>query len=149
MWSHYADCYRGFCLEFNTECDPFDKLQPVEYVSEFPRISTLDIGLNKQHGDVVKKLFCTKSDDWSYEEEWRVIHAKQRQTYGYGNALTGVYFGPRMTDQNIDLICLILYSQMPEVKLYRGSKSSAEFRVTFEELGPYLPYAEAKRRDLV
>jgi len=147
MWSHYGDKYRGFCLEFRTEFEPFNKLKKVEYVAEMPTLSTRDIGLNVEHGMAIEKLFCTKSTDWSYEMEWRVIHANAKQVYTYRpEALKAIYFGPRMPDQNVDLLCLILYSQIPDVRLFRGKKNPQSFRVDFSEITGYIPYAEARRQ---
>ncbi len=53
-----------------------------------------------------------------------------------------------MTSQHIDLLCLILYAQMPSVRLFKGTRSKTEFKLEFEEQTGYIPYAEAKRRGL-
>jgi hypothetical protein len=149
MWSHYGDRYHGFCLEFRTDFEPFGKLRKVEYVSKPPTLNTRDIGLNIEHSHVIDKLYCTKSIDWSYEQEWRVIHANARQPFTYKpEALKSIYFGPRMSEQRIDMLCLILFSQAPHVQLFRGSRSATEFKVEFSEITGYIPYAEAKKRGL-
>ncbi len=69
MWSHYGDKYTGFCLEFQTNDEPFSLLRKVEYVEHPPTLNTKDIGLNVGHGEVIDKLFCTKHLDWEYEKE--------------------------------------------------------------------------------
>jgi hypothetical protein len=38
MWSHYGGQYKGLCLEFRTEHEPFNKLFPVKYVERMPQI---------------------------------------------------------------------------------------------------------------
>ncbi len=79
MWSHYADFHRGFVLEFripimgseqdisltNERLLPF----PIKYRSERPHIE-----IGKELPDkIIDKLILTKSLDWEYEEEERVV----------------------------------------------------------------------------
>jgi Protein of unknown function (DUF2971). len=33
MWSHYASSGRGFCLEFDSTREPFDKIQRIKYTN--------------------------------------------------------------------------------------------------------------------
>lgn len=72
MWSHYSSHHRGICLEFDTNDPYFRDAYEVEYRKEFP---TLDISeLSSQ--DPAKKLskvLLTKSSDWSYESEYRIL----------------------------------------------------------------------------
>ena len=42
MWSHYADIYKGFCLEFDTNYEPFNKIEKVVYSKEMPRLNPLE-----------------------------------------------------------------------------------------------------------
>ena len=79
MWSHYADFHRGFVLEFRIpimgyeEDIPltYERLLPfpIVYQSERPRI---EIGVDMQD-ELVRKSILTKSIDWEYEEEERVV----------------------------------------------------------------------------
>lgn len=79
MWSHYANNHTGIVLEFDTfqdtstELDDVESLfigYPVKYEREMPRISVR----NGQDGfDAVQQVLLTKSDDWKYENEFRVL----------------------------------------------------------------------------
>lgn len=79
MWAHYADSHKGLMFEFDTThptfnrkrsaCDELGYLRPVSYSKVRPEMSmqTLD-------RDNVFEIFAlTKADQWSYEEEIRLI----------------------------------------------------------------------------
>ena len=148
MWSHYGGQHRGFCLEFRTNYEPFNKLRSVRYCEALPELDLKQFMLEENYEHVLE-LFCTKSSDWSYEREWRAIHAKAGTLFSYGGeALKAIYFGAKMSGQDIDLLCLILHGQIPTVELYRGRKSTSAFKIEFEKIDLYLPYAEAKKQGL-
>jgi hypothetical protein len=148
MWSHYGGQHRGFCLEFRTDKEPFNNLRQVTYRKTVPEIDITQFMLDGNYEHILE-LFCTKSIDWAYEREWRAIHAKAGTPFSYpGEALKAIYFGAKMTDQDIDMLCLILHGQIPTVELNKGRKSTSEFKIEFERLDSYIPYAEAKRKGL-
>jgi hypothetical protein len=64
MWSHYAGGHTGICLEFDTLAVPFANATQVEYRSTYPAYDLVDVGYEP---------LVTKSQDWSYEAEWRLI----------------------------------------------------------------------------
>jgi hypothetical protein len=71
MWSHYAENHRGICLEFGVADNMLFRLAgKVEYREKYPRWVPCDI--NDTPGRVME-LILTKSSDWYYEEEYRLI----------------------------------------------------------------------------
>jgi len=147
MWSHYGGRYRGVCLEFNTAIDPFGRVRQVRYVSSLPQLGVASI-LSRNDFDPVQELYCTKSDSWRYECEWRAFHEVAGTQYTYPpEALTGVYFGPDIDDESLEIVCLILAGQNEGVRFYKGSRSSTEFRVVFTEF-TYTSYLRAKKMSL-
>lgn len=70
MWAHYAGNHEGACLELEVT---FDHIFKVKYKSKklFPGLSPITFSqhVNK---DSIKKIWGTKSKDWSYEKEWRM-----------------------------------------------------------------------------
>jgi hypothetical protein len=146
MWSHYGGRYRGVCLEFDTQVEPFGKVKPVRYLSALPQLDIASILLNKDFDPV--ELYCTKSDSWCYEHEWRALHNVAGTQYIYPpEALTGVYFGPDIDNESLEIVCLVLAGQNESVRFYKGSRSTTEFRVLFEEF-TYTSYLEAKKLGL-
>jgi len=75
MWSHYAAAHSGFVLGFDTNhkyfCSPVSpdqqehKLKQVVYRSARRHVHIKDVDL--------EDVFLTKSIEWAYEREWRII----------------------------------------------------------------------------
>ena len=82
MWSHYSDAHRGFCIEYDFGNLPPDDLRrrlcfPVLYRSKrtdaTPYMAKRDpTDFNNLFGQY---LCLLKDRRWSYEQEWRIIHA--------------------------------------------------------------------------
>lgn len=105
MWSHYADLHRGFMLEFRipvlgTASDSIAAMNrllpfPVKYQSARPSIK---IG-HELPDDLVEKILLTKSDDWAYEQEERVVYqGRSPGIYAYrrNDILASVVAGLKM-----------------------------------------------------
>ncbi len=113
MWAHYADCHKGFVLEFDSdspffhqsrsEQDSLRHLEAVLYRKERPAITLADTDMSE--------LFLTKSEHWAYEKEWRMIVglADADKVVSEGNedvclfefpaeAIRSVFFGARMNE---------------------------------------------------
>jgi hypothetical protein len=73
MWAHYSGSHTGICLEFDASRVPFATAEKVKYLSAYPAYDVLA-------DDNYVSLF-TKSADWSYEAEWRLI-AEERAFVG-------------------------------------------------------------------
>lgn len=66
MWSHYADHHKGMVIEFDKSHPVMNKrIHRVRYTHRRPNIKLLDLNIDD--------FLLTKSRDWSYEMEWRVI----------------------------------------------------------------------------
>lgn len=68
MWAHYADSFRGVCLEFAVKNDLFSAALQVEYVSEYPEYFLDD---SSERSNL--RVLLVKSDTWDYEQEFRVF----------------------------------------------------------------------------
>ena len=69
MWSHYANGHKGFCVGY---CEKSilklsDKLMEVKYSDEMTSI-------NDYGEEAIINLLSTKSRDWCYEKEWRLLY---------------------------------------------------------------------------
>lgn len=65
MWSHYTQAFNGICIEL--DCDKDSRLKKIEQVNYIPT-SDLDQS-NLENMD----YRLTKSNDWEYEDEYRLI----------------------------------------------------------------------------
>ncbi|WP_187432783.1 DUF2971 domain-containing protein [Pseudomonas synxantha] len=78
MWSHYTETYRGYCVGFNKEHSFFEE---VNIGGELKRTSLLPVKYSKKRTIVPQRqdqapgldIFLTKSTDWAYEEEDRLL----------------------------------------------------------------------------
>jgi hypothetical protein len=82
MWSHYSNCHKGIVLEFDEnhpflcqfEQSNFSENIEVEYTSERPELYIESFDITPEESmEVSKKILFTKSTEWSYEEEYRII----------------------------------------------------------------------------
>jgi hypothetical protein len=67
MWAHYTDSHTGICLEFDAQRSPFTPqtgATKVIYGRTYPAHDIVTVGYLP---------LITKSEDWSYEAEWRLV----------------------------------------------------------------------------
>lgn len=137
MWSHYASGHRGFCLEFDTSFKPFDaNLFKVRYSNQYPKWKVASIATNAHEGfsenDICHLLH--KYETWKYEKEWRIFHREPNKLFGYDvKSLRAVYFGLSATFTDIEIACLILLGQNPDIKFYRATRHEQPFRLKFDQ----------------
>jgi hypothetical protein len=85
LWSHYADSHKGCCFEFNVSTLPIGQIaffRKVEYSSEPVDVKLFDIILNQpQFLLTLIKTHITKTKDWEYEQEWRLVYAGLNNHY--------------------------------------------------------------------
>jgi hypothetical protein len=114
MWSHYADHHRGVCLDFDVHTSDFSSATEVKYSAAYPNFLLND--------DTDLSPFYTKSSDWAYEEEYRLVAQEEGKELGSGTmmtrddgmfcfsdgALVSVIIGSSMDDTNkreLEAIC--------------------------------------------
>ena len=79
MWSHYADCHKGFCIEYDFSQAPDDLLPlPVIYTNKRLQIPwRTAFQLNDETRAEANRVFMmallTKDAVWEYEREWRLL----------------------------------------------------------------------------
>jgi hypothetical protein len=83
MWGNYADKHYGVCIEYdlkNTHDEYFKNLcYPLQYVSKSENENLLKSRNNLVPQDIILyEPILKKSDDWSYEQEWRIVIDKLR-----------------------------------------------------------------------
>lgn len=89
MWAHYGDKHKGVCLGFDV-VDGAPK--EVRYTPD--RLTDLLSNkptLKDMGHEALEILLTTKYEDWSYEREWRVIHALKAENK---DSSSGLHFLP-------------------------------------------------------
>ena len=127
MWSHYADYHRGICIEFKTTggklfgCDILN----IDYDDKYPKFNVYDdMDLER-----VRKYICTKSLDWEYEEEWRIIYKRTGCQFflSENEELSGVILGARISRRNKELVLKCLSENNCKAKLYQARECKDKF----------------------
>lgn len=104
LWAHYADKHLGACLVFdNAIADKFVNIPAddlshviVEYKNFQP------VNYFQDQILALKSLFGTKSADWSYEEEFRLVLLAQEGLFKFRpNFLKGIIFGLKVSEGEI------------------------------------------------
>jgi hypothetical protein len=97
MWGHYTDCHKGFALEYDPRYTLFrpPDFGKVTYSKERPILTTR----------TRTKVFFCKSDEWRYEDEYRLVKWKDSWTEKRSvplpmDSIKAVYFGARMSPEN-------------------------------------------------
>jgi len=142
MWSHYAELHKGFVLEFRIpvlgeERDmayATDRLLPfpISYQQGRPNIK---IGTDMPN-DLVERIVLTKSADWIYEAEERVVdHLRPPGVYPYrrDEILATVIAGMRMEPSNRaelgKIVALAAETGLSGLKVYDAVEVPSDFGI--------------------
>ena len=110
MWSHYADCHKGFCIEYDFSQAPDDLLPlPVIYTNKRPQIPwRAAIQMNDETRAEANRVFMmallTKDAVWDYEREWRLLIASTMGQKQIMPPITCIYLGAQCTPENETVI---------------------------------------------
>lgn len=81
-WSHYASQHKGFCIEYNFKpmCfaskNPHLAQYPITYSTAIPDICLSELIFSPHQA--LQKFIATKSIEWSYEQEVRLVNYEQK-----------------------------------------------------------------------
>ena len=134
MWAHYADSHKGFCVEYDIPSPDehniklLQNLLPVIYSDE--RVSVLneclaDMNCPTVTDDIANAIYkyglLTKSIDWRYQNEWRLISLDNMLTdeSSYNCTffpISKVFLGAKMTDeQRKEILTICTDRNIPSV----------------------------------
>jgi Protein of unknown function (DUF2971) len=120
MWAHYSASHSGFVVEFDGDHEFFNqarfpggaigRVSKVSYATERPAITMFSPKANEVQwaSRLIEQILMTKSVEWSYEQEWRMVLPLDDQS-GYphsalgelhlfpipGDAVSGIVLGHR------------------------------------------------------
>lgn len=77
MWAHYANNHRGMCVEYDLlEINKQLRFSAVPVIYSADRVCFRSINMDSIHKDSLcafVESVSSKSPEWSYEKEWRII----------------------------------------------------------------------------
>lgn len=158
MWAHYADSHRGVCVGFCTNhLEDFstqifkDKRFPgglykVNYVDDYPVIDLFDPKRVPGVGFMI--AVTTKSRNWEYEEEYRLLVTRpgplrnyvlrdDDRPYALGDeAIVSVIMGCRMPPEQREEVKAVLRKKSAKIDLFHARVKDTRFGLDFEKV-PY------------
>jgi hypothetical protein len=139
LWANYADSHKGVCITFGASHFDhgkfFGQALQVRYNTKRP---VVNFYLDSPEVQVSKHLL-TKSRDWEYEREWRII-VNNRQCNRYWEfdpkLISAVYLGCRISPEDQSRVEQWLHERdcpsMP--RLFKATCSSATYGLEFEQI---------------
>lgn len=130
MWSHYADAHKGVCLKFDILDDTtfFAPAKKVLYSRDYPEYDYLT-----DKNDFVNQMFFTKSEEWSYEGEVRVLKDKKGNYEFNPRSLKEIILGCKISDSDKKTLSKVIRTYYPECELKQAVKNDSGFSLTFEK----------------
>ena len=114
---------------------------PPEIASSTAWAECVLFGGEGQHSSLFIDSMYTKTEEWAYEEEWRVVSVKRPHetgTYGDYNfnkkELAAVYFGSECNPDDQSQILTILAEEYPQAETYKAYLDLETTRFKFHEL---------------
>lgn len=140
MWAHYAEEFKGFCIEYNFESIVWQplwgSLQPVIYQDDIP-----DFSLYFQNTSTFNNLISIyasmiKGTDWQYEREWRLTIPLGKQSEPYFIVKTpkpvAIYLGLRISNENQERLIKIAKSK--GIPVYKMLLPKTSFKVEYKQI---------------
>ena len=149
MWAHYADHHRGAVIEYTPKVEKdsvFLASKPVQYSKERPlpykdasaMVDGLAMNPNEVIQDIIERLVYTKSDEWLYEQEYRLFvpfMLRPEQEFAtlkfHSEELTTIYFGCRMKDEDVKEFKVQARKINPTVKFFKAVIAPKAYRVEY------------------
>ena len=148
MWGHYADSHKGICIGFDSSELSFAfKEMPllperVNYPedNEYPKWYPLDIYNSGQRismsEEMIDQIYFTKSLDWKYEKEWRIIFPENGSTSQKinSNAIVSVHLGCEIEESAKETIINWCLLRERKPKVYQMKKDKISYSLKPNEI---------------
>ncbi len=105
MWAHYANKHSGACLIFdNLVENKFINISDSRLTTVAVNYKSFDeINYFENRVEGIKNLFGTKSTEWEYEREYRIVILESEGLKEFNTRfLTGIIFGLKVSDEDIN-----------------------------------------------
>lgn len=143
MWAHYSNSHQGFCVEFDAHllyqigsnylkyCNELMHFYKIKYETAYPAINPYIKGAN----DLLDWI-TTKSLDWNYEREWRLIYFNHPNIAVKfpDNIIKSVYFGVNCSEDKMTNCIQMLMHKKPRPELYKSELKHREFGIVFRKV---------------
>lgn len=142
MWSHYAELHKGFCLEYGTDKELFNKqffhIQPIIYSPQiYDLTTTLCKFLKTKKGNPIDFFISSlyKAIQWQYENEWRIILLKddmKKDKFIDIDKPTAIYLGLNIKD--IYKKVLVDFAISENIPIFKMQRFDNEYKLYKKEI---------------
>ena len=140
MWAHYTDKHTGICLGFKTKANTFCGALRVDYPKDYPLI---DLTAEDER-ELLEKSLLTKANDWSYEQEYRLI-AKEGQATDFlvvhdgfltldPEELQELTVGCLIDENDLIAIRKLIKASKRDIAVYRASPSKEHYSLVMDRI---------------
>ncbi len=140
MWSHYADSHKGFCVGLDLEILFRNLIHQKKFFLDTVKYISSDylpeIPLFADHVAAVRTLITTKSSQWSYENEFRIIKIEgSREVIKMPvEAVAEIIIGCNMPSKEKDEVYRLAKSNFPTAQIFETAISSEKFTLDFRPI---------------
>jgi hypothetical protein len=159
MWSHYAEHHKGVVLKFRRMTNNlFSVSKKINYSLNMPSIlNHKNFIENLINGtelfssvaaveEIFSKIWHTKSIDWKYEEEWRIVLPATPEDIKAGvskdyydipfspDDLLAIYLGCKIEENQKEKIINILKNNFPLAKIYQMKEDESLFKLNEQQI---------------
>ena len=144
LWAHYAESYRGIAYHFvarGPTMSPISEVRPVKYERQRPIILLSEIldrfdpppqaEITQQHLSFLRRAYLTKSIEWSYEEEERLIDDQVEVVFD-PRELASVIVGPRCPPDHVARLKEIVSRRSRALPIYRAKVAESDYAIEVE-----------------
>lgn len=101
MWAHYANNHKGICVGYEIKIDSDILLKKIKYTGmEIKRKNSEDIFENMEKILTLGDSFFIKHKNWSYENEYRIVHLDSSTLYYNNVVVKEIIFGLECLEDN-------------------------------------------------
>lgn len=151
MWAHYSNSHTGFVVEFDqtneffhqgkTLKDEYGYIRKVEYKNTIPEIDPVS--------DNIAAHYLIKSDEWKYEQEWRMFATVQNAAKQIinndsiydlyklpSNAIKRIILGCQANPKFIGLMTEVIKTEprYSHVVITKARRSNSKFAIEVDDL---------------
>jgi len=144
MWSHYANSHSGFCVgldgtklfrfidEYSFKHKVLLRIDKVLYQKEYPVINPYS--MNEM--EMFLSILLSKSTDWKYEQEYRLICAGHTDLKLIINPdlIATVLLGAMIERSNEEKMIKLLSNRSKRVLLFKGFYKEESFDLDFKKI---------------
>jgi len=125
MWAHYARNHTGICLGVRPSCLELHRILPVEYSEKIPIIDAWEYINDGAEAFVTAGR--TKSIDWKYEQEWRMVHTPR--VHRYPGCIDQIIVGVMASEQTRQAAIEAAEAAPHHVDVFECRRSPGRYRV--------------------